>query len=254
MVLYFTGTGNSRYAAEFIAQYIGDEVVSLNNIIKNSLPAMFRSKKPFVIVAPIYAWRMPLIIEEFIKRAELIGSRQVYFIGTMASETGNCDQYCKRICQAKDMEFKGFCGVPMPSNYVISDVMPKKADVQRILKKAEPVLTELAENIKNNQKIEKKDKSSLSSVKSGIVNRMYDRFMVSSKKFVISDQCISCGKCKEVCAVNNIEIKEGKPHFGDKCINCYSCIHRCPAVAIDIKGKTENHGRYVCPDFKIECI
>ena len=34
MVLYFTGTGNSRHIAERIAHALGDELVSLNDRIK----------------------------------------------------------------------------------------------------------------------------------------------------------------------------------------------------------------------------
>ena len=34
MVLYFTGTGNSRYVAERIAQALGDTLCSLNDRIK----------------------------------------------------------------------------------------------------------------------------------------------------------------------------------------------------------------------------
>ena len=30
MILYFTGTGNSKFAADFLAEYLGDECLSLN--------------------------------------------------------------------------------------------------------------------------------------------------------------------------------------------------------------------------------
>ena len=32
MILYFTGTGNSRYAAQIIARITGDELISINDI------------------------------------------------------------------------------------------------------------------------------------------------------------------------------------------------------------------------------
>ena len=35
MILCFSGTGNSRYVAEFIADRLGDTVVDLNEKIKN---------------------------------------------------------------------------------------------------------------------------------------------------------------------------------------------------------------------------
>ena len=34
MVLYFTGTGNSRLAAEILAEDLNDEAVSLNRVLK----------------------------------------------------------------------------------------------------------------------------------------------------------------------------------------------------------------------------
>ena len=34
MILYFSGTGNSRYAAKKIAEVTGDMLISLNDIIK----------------------------------------------------------------------------------------------------------------------------------------------------------------------------------------------------------------------------
>ncbi|MGN0143962.1 MAG: EFR1 family ferrodoxin [Clostridium sp.] len=252
MILYFTGTGNSKFAADVISEHTGDICVSLNNVLKNNTPATFQSELPFVIVAPIYAWRFPIIIEELIKKAEFIGSTQLYFIATMASESGNCNNYCKKLCEMKGMEFKGFYGVPMPSNYVILDIMPKEAEVHEILNNAVPVLKDVADKILHEANIKKTDNTSLSWIKSGIVNSLFNRFMVNSKNFIVSDKCILCGKCKDFCSVNNIEIINGKPSFGDKCINCCSCIQRCPTSAINVKGKTETHGRYVCPEYRKE--
>ena len=34
MVLYFTGTGNSRYIAERIAEALGDKLLSMNDCVK----------------------------------------------------------------------------------------------------------------------------------------------------------------------------------------------------------------------------
>ena len=49
MILYFSGTGNSKYAADVIAELTGDEIVSLGDVIKNGERAVFKSQKPFVI-------------------------------------------------------------------------------------------------------------------------------------------------------------------------------------------------------------
>ena len=250
MILYFSGTGNSKYVANAIGDGIKDEAVSLNDIIKNDGPTAFNSEKPFIVVAPIHAWRFPRIIEEFIKKAKFSGNREIYFVGTMASQSGNCDKYCKEITERKHMKFKGFIGVFMPNNYVISSVMPTKEQIDKILQYAKVIVKDVVQAIENGENLSKIDKTAMAGILSGPVNKLFNKFMVSSKNFVVSDKCISCGKCEEFCAVNNIKLVGGKPAFGDNCINCYSCIHRCPKEAINIKGKTENHGRYVCSEYE----
>ena len=249
MILYFSGTGGSKFAAKAIANYLQDKIVSLNNIIKQNSTLKFESENPFIIIAPIYAWRFPRIIENLVLNAEFIGNNQLYFVGTMASETGNCDKYCKRLSSSKNMEFKGFCGVPMPNNYIVSDSMADDDEIQRILSAAIPILKNIANKIQTGSNIGKIDKTSMSALKSGAVNSMFIRFMDSSKDYIVSNECISCKKCKKFCPVNNIEIVDGKPVFGNKCIQCFGCLQRCPIHAINIKDTTQNRGRYVCPEY-----
>ena len=249
MILYFTGTGNSKYAADVIGHELNDEVISINDIIKNNRKLKFHSEKPFVITAPIHAWRFPEVVEKFILNAEFIGNKQIYFVATMVSQTGNCNNYCKDICNKKNLIFKGFSGVPMPDNYVISDIMPDEITVKEILKKAEPVFKEIAKKILAEEMIEKRDKTPAAWFLSGLVNTAFKKFYMNSKNFIVSDNCISCGKCEKICSMNNIKMNEGKPIFNDSCISCYACIHHCPKEAINIKGKTEGHGRYLCPSY-----
>ena len=46
-------------AARRLAEALDDEVVSINCIMKEGTSAPLRSRKPFVFVAPTYAWRLP---------------------------------------------------------------------------------------------------------------------------------------------------------------------------------------------------
>lgn len=250
MILYFTGSGNSKFAADFLADKLDDETVSLNNIIKNNLPAVFKSEKPFIVVAPIYAWRFPRIIADLLYKAEFNGTKKIYFVPTMGSCCGKTDVYCEKLCKAKGLEFMGLCGVPMPDNYIIAGLLPDEEGIKKKIEAAKPLIDEIAGIIAASGKLEKHDITPHPALKSDFINFFFRHFATSSKGYVVSDSCIGCSKCEGLCPTNNITMKDGKPSFGNSCIACYACIHRCPKAAIDIKGKTENVSRYVCPEYK----
>lgn len=247
MILYFTGTGNTQFAAEYIADHIGDECISLNEIIKSGSRRSFSSERPFVIAAPIYAWRFPLIIEEFIRNAKFSGNRRIYYIGTMESQSGNCGKYLKELTESKNMEFMGFCGISMPSNYIIAGRLPDEEQARKHIMASLPLMKSVTEKIAAGEIIEKNDKTPFASIASGAVNVLFNKFLVNSKGFNVSEKCVSCGKCEKACPVNNITLNNGIPVFGENCLNCYSCINRCPQEAINIGRRTHKNGRYICP-------
>lgn len=55
MILYYTGTGNSAYAACRIAADIGDEAVNLFPRLRDGDTSAIESQKPWIIVTPTYA-------------------------------------------------------------------------------------------------------------------------------------------------------------------------------------------------------
>ena len=250
MILYFTGTGNSKFVADYLAEKLEDDVISLNSIIKNGETLVCKSEKPYIIIAPIYAWRLPAVVEETIKNAQLGGCKKVYCVATMGENSGNADKYIKKIISDKGMNFTGFIGVAMQNNYLFMEKMPKAKEAGKALKLVIPKLDRIAAAIKSGESLKKDDKTPMAAFMSSAVNAGFNRFMVKKQELAADKDCISCGRCEKLCPVNNIKMEKGKPKFLGNCCGCLACLHHCPKQAINVKNQTQDKGRYVCPEYK----
>ena len=75
MIVYFTGTGNSRWCAEALSRRLGDVMIDAFEYIQTGRRAELRSVKPWVFAAPTYAWRLPRIFSDFLRAGSFSGSR-----------------------------------------------------------------------------------------------------------------------------------------------------------------------------------
>lgn len=73
---------------------------------------------------------------------------------------------------------------------------------------------------------------------------------MGTKKFAVSDECVSCGKCASVCPLNNIVLTDGKPVWGADCTHCMACINSCAKKAIEYGKASVGKPRYHCPSYK----
>ena len=138
MVFYFTGTGNSRYIAEIISKRLDDDIVSLNEKIKQNDYSEIHSDRPIVFVFPIYAWQMPHIVRDFIKKVKFSGTKKVYFIATCGAESGNAVHFIKNLCYEKHLHFMGIMTIKMPENYIALFSTPSKEKAAEIVSAAKP--------------------------------------------------------------------------------------------------------------------
>ena len=74
MVLYFSGTGNSKYIAKRIAEAIQENAVDLNMKIKENDTSPLQTGRDVIIVTPTYAWRIPKIVSEWIDKTSIYGN------------------------------------------------------------------------------------------------------------------------------------------------------------------------------------
>ena len=87
MILFFTGTGNSRYIARRIADSLGDELLNMNERIKAWDTSEISADGRLVFVVPTYGWRIPRIVEKWIDETPFSGSFKVWFVM-------DCEQSC----------------------------------------------------------------------------------------------------------------------------------------------------------------
>ncbi len=244
MVIYFTGTGNSRYVAEGIALRTSDKLVSANEFIKANKAAEFTSDSPYVFVSPTYAWRIPHVFSNFIENGIFKGNSSAYFVMTCGDDIGSAGEFISELCDKKSMKYMGVALVLMPENYVAMFGVPDKAESETIIAKADNTIRTISEVIKCGKALPVEKKSSFANLKSRQINPMFYSLFVKAKGFRVTDECISCGKCEKLCPLNNIKLSDGKPVYGESCTHCMACICGCPTEAIEYKKKTVGKPRY----------
>ena len=249
MIIYFSGTGNSRYIAPGMAEKLDDKLVDAGVYIKNRKKGKFYSDKPWIFVAPTYCWRLPRIFEKFIRKSVFSGSETAYFVMTCGEEIGNAGEGILSLCRNKGFDYKGVLEVKMPENYIALFNVPDEKTSEEIIGRAEKVVGEGIGWIQNGQAFPKQKTGRVDRWKSGIVNDFYYKFIVKAKPFYATDACISCGKCAESCSLNNISIVNGKPEWGERCTHCMACICGCPVEAVEYGRRTRGKRRYMCRDF-----
>lgn len=249
MIIYFSGTGNSKYCAEMLASELKDEIVDSFGFIRDGIAGEFVSEKPWVFVAPTYCWRLPRIFEDFIKSADFSGSRDAYFVMTCGSDIGNAQKYIKELCDSKQLNYKGVAEVVMPENYIAMFSVPGKEESERIVRAASRPLHKAIKQIYGGEVLTGPKVNFIGKLTSGPVNPLFYTFAVKAKPFYSKEQCISCGKCVELCPMNNIKLVDGRPQWGKSCTHCMACICRCPASAIEYGSKSKGKPRYQCVEY-----
>lgn len=250
MVLYFTGTGNSRYAASIISEITGFQLVSINSIMRERIEDpyiakySFQSDDSFVVVCPTHCWQMPRAVEQFLRDSRFVGSNKIYFFLTCGSSTGAAAEHAEKLCAEIGMEFMGLSSVQMPENYIAMFKIPEYDEAQGIIRASVSKIESSARLIASGKPI---FDSNTGNPHLSKINPLFYRFFVKDKKYHFNeDTCNSCGLCEKICPAVNIRIDDyGRPQWKGNCIHCMACINSCPKKAIEYGRISKGKRRYL---------
>ena len=248
MIAYFSGTGNSKYVAQRIAEAIGDEAVTIEGLNPEIALA---DGEVFGIVTPTHWWELPFLTRQFLESLTLTGSSYTFLVATYGTTPGCCGEDARRILKRRGISLSASFGVKMPDTWTpIFD------------------LTDAVKVAKTNETAEKYIDKAIGQIRRRVAGnhtrrrmpyavRLFTDHLLNSerktKNFYVEEQCIGCGLCARKCPVQAIEIQEKKPVWVKKeCALCFRCLHHCPKFAIQYgNGKTKLHGQYRNPNVKV---
>jgi ferredoxin len=259
MIFYFSGTGNSLYAAKNLAHRIGEELVSISAAENNGdkfIEYNLSDNEIIGFVHPVYAWGPPKIVLEFIEKLKLNNYRKnyVFSVVTCGGSIGNTMKVIEDCLKKKSIVLSSGFSVKMPNNYIIMGDVDSKEVEQKKLAEAEETLEQIVHAVERKIKGEfRVKKGPLPWLLTGVINPMFVKNAIDTAKFHVDDTCIGCGTCEKVCNCNNVKVNE-RPQWGPHCIQCLACIHFCPSKAIQYGKETEKKGRYTNPRISIDEI
>lgn len=230
IILYFTGTGNSLYIARQLADE-NTEILSIPQMMKQGRYDFAADE--IGIVYPIYGHMPPNMVRNFIKQARLVAGYK-FAVLTFGMLDFNAAEIWDNISRQSGTTFDYINTIVMVDNWLPNFNM---ADQIKMDKHIPEQLAKVKEDLDQQKKWVKPATDAARRAHEGFM--YFSRLdpdigflMRSEKYFQVTDACIGCGICTEVCPRGNYKLtSEGVKGEGD-CDFCFSCIHNCPQHAI----------------------
>ena len=252
MIFYFSGTGNTKWAASKLASATHEDLISIAPYMRAddsshtlAEPFILKENERLGFVFPVHGWRVPKLVREFIgkmkvQRAEpaSAGSQTLSDIsGNSASAGSRPFAYCvctagdsigltienlnQTISQNPSLQALGITKVSssysliMPESYVglpFMDVDPKEKEIWKKSKSAQKLAVICEEIFDRKEGVSRLVKGPIPWFFTKVVGGFFENVLITDKRFHVEK---------------------------DKCVKCGICAKVCPVG--DIKG---GHGEY----------
>lgn len=252
MIFYFSGTGNTKWAASKLASATHEDLISIAPYMRAddsshtlAEPFILKKNERLGFVFPVHGWRVPKLVREFIgkmkvQRAEsdAAGSQTLSDISGNSASAGSLPfAYC--VCTAGDsigltienlnevisqnpsLQALGITKVSssysliMPESYVglpFMDVDPKEKEIWKKSKSAQKLAVICEEIFDRKEGVSRLVKGPIPWFFTKVVGGFFENVLITDKRFHVEK---------------------------DKCVKCGICANVCPVG--DIKG---GHGEY----------
>jgi Pyruvate/2-oxoacid:ferredoxin oxidoreductase delta subunit/flavodoxin len=266
-IYYFSGTGNSLWAAHYIARKTTGELLPIASFLDQD--TVLADADSIGIIFPVYYEDLPAVVMHFAQKLRFPENCYIFSVCTFGGAAGGSLRSLKRILKAQGGRLSAGFGVRMPQNAFLK----RSVKYARLYEQSEKRLNAAAGKICSkkhgffypNPLVEaaifplqpviisacKKEFIKLSGASAQ--HSMEELLHLTDKSFSVNADCIKCGICAGVCPVQNIRLDTGGPVWLHRCETCLACVNWCPRHAIQ-GGVSQSGYFYRHPEIEIDNI
>lgn len=252
MLFYFSGTGNTRWAANRLADATHERLIDICDADKTD-KFVLDERERLGFCFPVHGWRPPRIMLDFIKHLVIENAvgQYCYALCTAGDNIGETISIFEKALSDKGLILDSASSLIMPESYVGLPFMDVDTLEKERMKKnmAQAHLEEYVKVV-----VERRlgfinlVYGHWPKLNSRVIGGLFDKYLITDKPFhIVENKCIKCGRCAKACPVHNISFeKDTLPtwnHDGS-CLVCFSCYHHCPVHAIEYGRRTYKKGQY----------
>jgi Pyruvate/2-oxoacid:ferredoxin oxidoreductase delta subunit/flavodoxin len=236
LIHYFSGTGNTYHMVKTIERELrnrGYEVDLLN--IEKDKDRTLNDYSLHIFCFPVYGFGTPSIMLKYISNLKAAAGYNAAIVCTSAGTDGQSLNHFKYLLNKNGFKVLFTDMVFYTYNWT-QIINPQSKEVEeRVFKDAEANVIEITKKIVNNETNLKKT-NIITLILSWVIFIMFSNFgrRILGRTFIADDNCINCGKCKDVCPAKVIDMYNGKPRWNSNCEGCQRCINICPKKSIQL--------------------
>jgi len=239
VIFCFSGTGNCLDLAKNIAKGLGDTDIVL---MKRELARTdVTDAKRVGFVFPCFGGGAPSDVLRYARGIRIAEDAYTFGVSSSASYAGTGLFELNKIIPLKywkTVNHQCSCIWLFPHDLMgsVEQSQAKSEDAAREIASQIKAGTVSVKNPPNNpiNALENKAWSSIAAKK--------------AKSFTVSNACIGCGTCANLCPRGNITLLGNRAVIGYDCVGCLSCLQFCPTEAISLGAVTEKREHYHNPN------
>ena len=284
MIFYFSGTGNTKWAASKLAAATREDLISIAPYMRAdesshnlAEPFILKENERLGFVFPVHGWRVPKLVREFISKMKILRDSSdataknkakaddclknrpfAYCVCTAGDSIGlTIENLNKVISLNPSLQALGITEVSssysliMPESYIglpFMDVDPKEREIRKKENAAQELAVVCEEIFDRKEGINRLVKGPIPWFFTKVVGGFFESVLITDKRFhVEKDRCVKCGICANVCPVGDIKGGHGEYPVWlhhNDCLTCFTCYHHCPHHAIEFGNQTQKKGQY----------
>lgn len=258
MVFFLSCTGNTRWAAEWLATATNERAVSIAEAAQGECVWHLADGERIGFCLPVHGWRVQPLVREFIERLTLwlpcgvASASQVYayFLLTCGDSCGEYGEQLEALLLSKGYRVRTCCSLTMPEAYINLPGFDVDGPLRETEKKiaARATLQRFADIVTDCRTVRLPIvRGAVPRLYSRVLGKAFYRWLVTDKHFHLApDCCTGCGACVRHCPVGNMRMDDGHPVWlgTGRCLTCMACYHHCPQHAITWGRFTDRKGQY----------